>query len=93
MAKKNQIAPKSFEEALHELESILTEIESGQIGLEESLAKYERGNFLIQHCRGVLGVAEKQIELLSRSAEGDLVRAPLEEPAAAPEAKAGPKSE
>ncbi len=91
MAKKNQIPPKSFEEALRELESILAEIENGQIGLEEGLAKYERGNFLIQHCRGVLGAAEKQIELLSRSAEGDLVKSPLEEPAAAPEDKAGMK--
>jgi exodeoxyribonuclease VII small subunit len=93
MAKKNQPNPKSFEEALRELESILAEIETGQIGLEESLAKYERGNFLIQHCRSVLGAAEKQIELLSRSTEGDLVKSPLEEPAATPEDKAGMKSE
>lgn len=66
MAKRNQTPPKSFEEALRELEDILTSIESGEVGLEESLTRYERGNFLIQHCRGVLGQAEKQIELLTR---------------------------
>ena len=72
MAKKNQHPPKSFEEGLKELETILNEIESGQIGLEESLVKYERGTFLIQHCRGVLSVAEKQVELLSKGPDGTL---------------------
>jgi exodeoxyribonuclease VII small subunit len=70
MAKKNQTLPKSFEDALSELEQILADIEGGGIGLEESLAKYERGNFLIQHCRGVLQSAEKQIELLNKSPDG-----------------------
>src|SRR5437764_9167997 len=70
MARKAQIPPKTFEEALAELEQILAEIEGGELGLEESLVKYERGNFLIHHCRGVLNTAEKQIELLSRSADG-----------------------
>jgi exodeoxyribonuclease VII small subunit len=70
MAKKNQVPPKSFEDALQELEQILAEIESGEIGLEQSLLKYERGNFLIQHCRGVLNTAEKQMEILSKAEDG-----------------------
>ena len=83
MARKTQIPPKSFEDALSELEQILADIEGGQLGLEESLVKYERGNFLIHHCRGVLGQAEKQIELLSKSADGGLSVTPLAEPEAA----------
>lgn len=67
MAKKqNQVPPKNFEEALAELEQILSQIEGGECGLEESLVKYERGTFLIQHCRGVLNVAEQQIEMLTK---------------------------
>jgi exodeoxyribonuclease VII small subunit len=77
MAKKNQTPPKNFEEALSELETILSEIEGGEIGLEESLTKYERGTFLIQHCRGVLTTAEKQIELLSRAPDGGLRSEPM----------------
>ena len=73
MAKKNQAVPKSFEEALSELEQILANIEGGQVGLEESLAKYERGTFLIQHCRGVLNNAQRQIDLLSKGAEGQIL--------------------
>ena len=78
MAKKTQTPPKSFEDALQELDEILTNIENGQIGLEESLQKYERGNFLIQHCRGVLNAAERQVELLSRAADGGLAATPME---------------
>lgn len=76
MAKKVQTPPKSFEEALRELEQILGEIEGGEMGLEESLLKYERGNFLIQHCRGVLNNAEKQIDLLGKSPDGGLSSTP-----------------
>jgi exodeoxyribonuclease VII small subunit len=79
MAKKSQAPPKNFEDALMELEQILTDIEGGQVGLEESLVKYERGTFLIQHCRGVLSTAEKQIEVLSKSADGGLDSAPMEQ--------------
>lgn len=77
MAKKAQPIPKTFEEALGELEQILADIESGQTGLEESLIKYERGTFLINHCRTVLGAAEQQIELLTRKADGTLVSTPM----------------
>ena len=72
MAKKNVTPPKTFEEGLQELEQILSDIESGALGLEDSLGKYERGTFLIEHCRGVLATAEKQIELLTKAADGSL---------------------
>jgi len=78
MAKRNQTPPRSFEEALQELEQILSQIEGGQIGLEESLVKYERGTFLVQHCRGVLNAAEKQVELLNKSADGGLESVPMD---------------
>lgn len=78
MAKKTQSPPKNFEDAQSELERIVSEIEQGQIGLEESLIKYERGMFLIQYCQTVLKKAEQQIELLSKGPEGELQSAPLE---------------
>lgn len=85
MAKKNQTPPKSFEDALAELERILGDIEGGEVGLEESLQKYERGNFLITYCRGVLNSAEKQIEQLSQSPDGSLqtTSMPPQQPSAA----------
>ena len=88
MAKKSQSPPKNFEEAVDELERILSDIESGELGLEETLVKYERGNFLIQHCREVLNGAEKQIELISKGADGSLQSQPLQAPPAADESAA-----
>ena len=79
---KQQTPPKTFETAVEELEKILTLIESGELGLEETLVKYERGNFLIQHCREVLNSAEKQIELISKGPDGTWVTKPFEQPAA-----------
>jgi exodeoxyribonuclease VII small subunit len=75
---KQQTPPKTFETAVEELEKILTLIESGDLGLEETLVKYERGNFLIQHCREVLNAAEKQIEVISKGPDGTLTTRPFE---------------
>ena len=59
--------PKTtFEQALGKLEQIVAQIESGQIGLEESIARYEEGIGLIQQCRGILDAAEKRIQLLAK---------------------------
>ncbi len=80
MAKKVQPPPKSFEEALAELEQILGDIEGGKVGFEQSLERYERGQFLIEHCRGVLDSAEKQIEQISKAPDGGLQKAPLDSP-------------
>ncbi len=80
MARKTQTPPKNFEDALRELEQILSDMEGGQVGLEESLVKYERGSFLIQHCRTVLSSAEKQIEILNKTPDGFLTSQPALEP-------------
>src|SRR5215207_1077119 len=78
--KKNTTPPKDFQEAISELEQILREIERGEVGLEDSLVKYERGNFLIQHCQGILNTAERQIEQVTKSPDGSLKATPAGEP-------------
>jgi exodeoxyribonuclease VII small subunit len=60
----------TFEESVAQLEQIVTAIESGQIGLEESLAKYEHGMQLVQRCRAILDKAEKRIEQLTEGKDG-----------------------
>ena len=68
MAKQG--TPPTFEEAVAQLEQIVAAIESGQIGLEESLAKYEQGMELVKRCRGILDKAEKRIEQLTETPAG-----------------------
>ena len=69
--------PRTFEESVAELEKIVGAIESGQIGLEESLAKYEQGMELVKRCRGILDRAEKRIEQLTQNGE-NLAAEPLD---------------
>ena len=59
----------SFEEALKQLEKIVTEVEEGKIGLEESIDKYEQGMKLVQQCRAILDQAEKRIETIQGEKE------------------------
>ncbi|NLF30886.1 MAG: exodeoxyribonuclease VII small subunit [Planctomycetes bacterium] len=65
----------TFEQALESLEQIVASIESGEIGLEESIVKYAEGIKLIKHCRGVLDAAEKKIQLLTAEDEETLTAA------------------
>ncbi len=62
----------SFEDALGRLEELIDQIESGEIGLEESLKRYEQGTALIKRCRSVLDGAQKKIAELSAGANGGL---------------------
>ncbi len=55
----------TFEQALSELEKLIRELEDGQVSLEESLARYERGIALLKLCYGQLQQAEQKIQLLT----------------------------
>ena len=60
---------QTFEQALGDREKIVTEVEQGKIGLEESIEKYEQGMKLIKYCRAILEQAEKRIETISKDAQ------------------------
>ncbi len=62
----------NFEEALKRLEKITEQIEQGEVGLEESIAKYEEGMKLVTRCRDMLAKAEQRIQKLSPTPAGEL---------------------
>ena len=62
----------TFEQALKQLEMIAEQIERGQIGLEESIAKYEEGMALVRQCREILAKAELKIQRLQQGTDGTL---------------------
>jgi len=64
-SEKVESAP-DFESAIRDLESIVDEIERGEIGLEKSMSEYERGMGLVARCREILAAAEQKVEELSR---------------------------
>ncbi len=49
-----------YEAAQEELEEIIRRIEAGEVGLEESMAQYERGVLLVKHCRELLDKVEQK---------------------------------
>ena len=68
-----------FERALAELEDIVRRLERGDVPLEESLAIYERGEALRQHCEGMLRRAEARIEKITLGPNGEATgTAPLD---------------
>lgn len=56
--------PRDFEQALAELESLVTGMEEGEMTLEASLTAYKRGMLLAAYCRKTLDDAEQQIKVL-----------------------------
>ena len=66
---KNDISKLSFEEAIKELTGIVEKIEQGEIPLQDSLTKYEKGMALIKHCREILAKAEQRIEKIAEKNE------------------------
>jgi exodeoxyribonuclease VII small subunit len=62
----------SFEEALKQLETLAEQIERGDIGLEDSIKKYEEGMALVQQCREILAKAEHKVQQLQERSDGSL---------------------
>ena len=59
------IEDMSYEQALNELEEIVTDLESDDHSLEQALAMFERGQALARHCAQLLDGAELKIQELS----------------------------
>ncbi|MBK7405356.1 MAG: exodeoxyribonuclease VII small subunit [Phycisphaerales bacterium] len=55
----------SFEQALAEVEAIIEQIESGEMGLEEQIEQYAKGAQLLDRCRTVLNRCEQRVEEIS----------------------------
>lgn len=77
-AKTTTVEKLSFEAALEELESIVRNLESGKITLEESISAYERGVALKNHCESKLKDAQMKIEKIMAAPDGTLKTKPFE---------------
>lgn len=83
----NSHQPTSFEEGLSQLGDIVARLESGGLGLSESIAAYEQGVSLLRNLHTELASVEERVSKLVRiDDEGRPILEPLasDEPAAAP---------
>ncbi|HAA50462.1 MAG TPA: exodeoxyribonuclease VII small subunit [Planctomycetaceae bacterium] len=85
----------SFEAALEDLQGIVESLESGSLGLEDSLARFEEGIGLLKTCNDVLQRAEQRIETLTGvDADGNPTTEPFENEATIDrESEAGTEAE
>ena len=68
----NRESNKKFESALEELESVIEQLESGDLSLQDSLAAFEKGVGLVKYCNQKLSEVESKIGLLMKDKEGRL---------------------
>jgi len=63
---------RKFEDELKDLETLVSQIDSGELTLEESIGAFERGVVLVKSLNQKLDEVERRVEMLTRDAEGQL---------------------
>lgn len=67
---EKKIEELSFEEAMAELDRVVSQLERGDVPLEQSISLYERGAALKSRCEAKLKEAEEKIEQLTLDGQG-----------------------
>ena len=60
----------NFEKSMENLENIVTELEKGELNLDESISKFEEGIKISKQCNKILEDAEKKITILLKQENG-----------------------
>lgn len=68
---------QSFEESLKKLETIVAQMERGDISLEDSVKLFEEGSKLADQCKQQLAEAEGKVEVLIKQRNGAMKREPF----------------
>ena len=63
---------KDFETSLKKLEKIVSDLENGDLPLEESIKTFEEGVKLTKHCQNLLSKAELKMQKLVESKDGSI---------------------
>ncbi|MFN7959118.1 MAG: exodeoxyribonuclease VII small subunit [Holophagaceae bacterium] len=73
-------AQPSFDDGLDRLESLVQQLESGSLSLEEALTRFEEGVQLSQALQKQLAEAQRRVEVLKAGLGGEYRAEPLDEP-------------
>ncbi len=74
--KPKPVEKMSFEQALTELETIVRQLEQGDVDLEQSIAIYERGAALKKHCQARLDAADLKVKQIIQGQDGGAATEP-----------------
>lgn len=67
MTEKPNLENLTYEQAFEELQTVIQQLEAGDKPLEETLALYERGQALYQHCTSLLEKAELKVQRINQN--------------------------
>lgn len=84
MAEKTNDKGKTFEKSLARLETLVAEMESGELSLEKMMAHFEEGTGLVKFCTQKLNEVERKIEMLTCKGDAETTE-PFEPDAGRPE--------
>jgi exodeoxyribonuclease VII small subunit len=68
----------SFEESLKRLETVVDQLEKGELSLEDSLKLFEEGTQLTASCKQELDAAEGKVQMLVKQRDGSLKAEPFD---------------
>ena len=71
------MAKQTFETAMNRLESIVRELESGNLTLDEALKRFQEGVKLSKFCSNKLDETEKKVSILLKDEEGNVQAVPF----------------
>lgn len=71
MSDTTENTPQNFEQQLSELESIVDQLESGELPLDKALAVFEKGVKLSRQCQQLLSEAEQKVTILMNGQESE----------------------
>ena len=65
MPRKTEPKPPTFEQSLAELQTLVQQLEDGELSMDEALSAYERGIGHLKRCYQLLEAAEQKVQLLT----------------------------
>lgn len=68
---------QNFEQSLKQLETIVAQMERGDVSLEDSVKLFEEGTKLAEQCKQQLAEAEGKVEVLIKQRNGAMKREPF----------------
>lgn len=70
---------RTFESAMNELSSIVSQLQNGELTLDASLSAFENAVSLIRFCNESLENAKQKVKILTENADGTVTDAPFTE--------------
>lgn len=64
--------PPTFEDAVNEIQRIISNIENGELTLKQSIEAFDRGRQLLEFCQNELKQAQTTIEIYEQNASSAL---------------------